>query len=198
MKISPRYILSTILKITSFNACQTMRAEPANPARPTIANTPARVFTGRMLEPQGFIQRTHDPVIAHQGDTYHVFSTGSRIPFICSKDKIDWEFCGRVLEKDPARVREINSSLVDLWAPDISYCNDQWHLYYAGSNFGSQNSAIGLATNVTRDPNSPDYNRGDQWNAVDPNLMIDENGETWMRKIDRETGLLDERNTTEF
>jgi arabinan endo-1,5-alpha-L-arabinosidase len=105
-----------------------------------------------IMLPQGFIQHTHDPVIAHEGDAYYVFSTGSRIPLLCSKDKVNWEFCGRVFEKDPAWVREINPNLVDLWAPDISYFNDQWHLYYAASNFGSQNSAIGLATNMTLNP----------------------------------------------
>ena len=77
----------------------------------------------------------------------------------------------------------------------------------------SQNSAIGLATNVTLDPNSPDYKwvdqgivlrsqPGDLWNAIDPNLVIDENGQTWlawgsfwqglwMRKIDIVTGQFD-------
>ena len=108
MKIISRHVISSILIVTLLNACQPAAAEPHNPAP---------VFTGTMLEPQGFIQRTHDPVIAHEGDTYYVFSTGSRIPFICSKDKINWEFCGRVFEKHPAWVREINPNLVDLWAP---------------------------------------------------------------------------------
>jgi arabinan endo-1,5-alpha-L-arabinosidase len=176
MKISLRHVLSNLLIITLINACQSAVAESANSARVT------RAFTGTMLEPQGFIQRTHDPVIARAGDTYYVFSTGSRIPFICSKDKINWEFCGRVFEKDPAWIREINPNLVDIWAPDISYFNDEWHLYYAASSFGSQNSAIGLATNATLDPNSPDYNwvdrgivlrsrEGDPWNAIDANLV---------------------------
>ena len=220
MKIRLRRIISTILMITSFNACQPVTVKPANPAQPTGVNTPAPVFTGTMLEPQGFIQRTHDPVIAREDDTYYVFSTGSRLPFICSRDKVNWEFCGRVFEKNPAWVREVNPNLVDLWAPDISYFNDQWHLYYAASNFGSQNSAIGLATNVTLDPNSPDYNwvdhgivlrsqPGDKWNAIDANLVIDENGEPWlawgsfwqglwMRKIDRATGLFDENDTNDY
>ena len=86
------------------------------------------------------------------------------------------------------------------------------------SSFGSQNSAIGLATNVTLDPNSPDYEwvdegevlrskPGDKWNAIDPNLVLDENGEPWlvwgsfwqgirMRKIDRSTGQLDQNDPT--
>jgi arabinan endo-1,5-alpha-L-arabinosidase len=186
-------------------ACQPVTGESTLVAEP--------MTTGVMLEPEGFNQRIHDPVIAHEKDTYYVFSTGSFVPFICSKDKVVWEFCGRVFKRNPAWTRDINPNLVDIWAPDISFFDDQWHLYYAVSSFGSQNSAIGLATNVTLDPNSPDYEwvdqgqilrsqEGDPWNAIDPNLVLDQNGEPWlawgsfwdgiwMRKIDRATGQLD-------
>jgi arabinan endo-1,5-alpha-L-arabinosidase len=179
---------------------------------------PEPVTEGVMLEPQGFIQRIHDPVIAHENDTYYVFSTGSFVPFICSSDKVVWEFCGRVFKSNPAWTREINPNLVDIWAPDISFFDDQWHLYYAVSSFGSQNSAIGLATNVTLDPESPEYEwvdqgevlrsrEGDRWNAIDANLVLDEDGEPWLawgsfwqgiwlRKIDRSTGKLDANDST--
>jgi arabinan endo-1,5-alpha-L-arabinosidase len=123
-----------------------------------------------------------------------------------------------VFESNPAWTREINPNLIDIWAPDISFFDNQWHLYYAVSSFGSQNSAIGLATSATLNPKSPDYkwvdhgmvfrsHLGDPWNAIDPNLVLDENGEPWlawgsfwqgiwMRKIDRVTGQLNARDTT--
>ncbi|MEP6894709.1 MAG: arabinan endo-1,5-alpha-L-arabinosidase [Chloroflexota bacterium] len=217
MKPVLRHIFSSILMLTLFNACQPTKTESAPTTAPAVTDTPAPVVKGTLLEPQGFIQRIHDPVIAHAGDTYYVYSTGSRIPFICSKDKINWEFCGRIFESNPAWVHDINPNLVDIWAPDISFFNNQWHLYYAASNFGEQNSAIGLVTNVTLDPKSPDYKwvdqgivlrskPGDQWNAIDPNLVLDENGETWlawgsfwqglwMRKIDKATGQFDANDT---
>ncbi len=213
-----RYVLLSILLITLLSACQPTQAEPTHTTAPQATDTPAPVVKGTLLEPQGFIQRIHDPVIAHEGDTYYLYSTGSRIPFICSKDKINWEFCGRIFENNPAWIRDINRDLVDIWAPDISFFNNQWFLYYAVSNFGSQNSAIGLATNLTLDQKNPNYkwvdqgivlrsNPGDQWNAIDPNLVIDENGETWlawgsfwqgiwMRKIDKTTGQFDVNDTT--
>ena len=165
-----------------------------------------------MLEPEGAIQRVHDPVIAYEGGTYYIFSTGSRIPVVCSKDKLSWEHCGRVFTRNPAWTREVNPNLADIWAPDISFFNNKWHLYYAVSTFGTQNSAIGLATNVTLDPESPDYEwvdqgevlrsrPGDPWNAIDANLVLDEKGEPWlawgsfwsgiwMGPIDRATGKL--------
>ena len=132
-----------------------------------------------------------------------------------SAPKIRWfgSFAGVSSKAILPELREINRDLVDIWAPDISFFNNRWHLYYAVSNFGEQNSAIGLATNATLDPESPDYkwvdqgevlrsHPGDQWNAIDPNLVIDERGDTWlswgsfwegiwMRKIDRSTGQLD-------
>jgi len=70
------------------------------------------------------------------------------------------------------------------WAPDISYFNGRYHLYYALSTFGSRNSAIGLATSPTLDPADPKYawtDEGmvlrsfqdkDDWNAIDPNLAL--------------------------
>src|SRR5687767_9183438 len=198
------YILISLL----LAACQPARAQPV-----------AEIVTkGVMIEPEGFIQRIHDPVIAHENGTYYVFSTGSFVPFICSKDKVVWEFCGRVFKSNPAWTRDINPDLLDIWAPDISFFNNQWQLYYAVSSFGSQNSAIGLATNATLDPKSPDYewvdqgevlrsHEGDAWNAIDPNLVLDEQGEPWlawgsfwegiwMRKIDSSTGQFDANDST--
>lgn len=188
-------------------ACQTAPSQTSATLQPAKVEAP---YNGVMLEPDGFIQRVHDPVIAHENNKYYVFSTGSRIPLICSSDMLTWEFCGRVFESNPAWTREINPALTDIWAPDISYFNNRWHLYYAVSTFGSQKSAIGLATNLTLDPENPDYGwvdegevlsskPGDPWNAIDPNLVIDQDGETWlawgsfwsgiwMHKIDPATG----------
>jgi arabinan endo-1,5-alpha-L-arabinosidase len=216
-----RILLGIIITVL-LAACQpkspTTPPAAAIAATPTIVSTATPAFTPTpaptavMLEPQGFTQRVHDPVIAHENGIYFVFHTGSRIPFICSPDKVVWEFCGRVFEKNPAWTREINHDLVDIWAPDISFFNNKWHLYYAVSSFGSQDSAIGLALNTTLDPKSPDYawvdqgivlrsRPGDRWNAIDPNLVLDENGQPWlawgsywqgiwMQKIDPATGML--------
>ena len=71
------------------------------------------------------------------------------------------------------------------WAPDIINHNGKWYLYYSCSTFGKNRSAIGVAINKTLDTSSPDYKwvdegpvivshqHKDNYNAIDPNLIID-------------------------
>jgi arabinan endo-1,5-alpha-L-arabinosidase len=177
--------------------------------------------TSEILELEGDIG-VHDPVIIRQGDTYYVFCTGRGgggiIPIRTSKDLRHWTLSGSVFRQLPAWVSEEGIRARDAWAPDISFYNGKYHLYYAVSTFGSQNSAIGLATNLTLDPNSPDYKWIDQgmvvrstnevdWNAIDGNLVVEDEKNVWlcwgsfwggikMRRINPETGKLSDEDTT--
>jgi arabinan endo-1,5-alpha-L-arabinosidase len=102
-----------------------------------------------------------------------------------------WELCGQVFEKNPDWVVEAIVGVKDLWAPDIIFYNDQFYLFYSASTFGSNRSAIGLATNTTLDPQSPAYTwvdqgevissqKTDRYNAIDPNLTFDKEGQPWL------------------
>ena len=100
---------------------------------------------------------THDPSIAREGNTYYVFATTSnpregQFPIRCSSDLESWKLCGHVFDKIPAWIHEASPTTKELWAPDISYFQGKFHLYYAYSAFGVNTSGIALATNDTLDP----------------------------------------------
>lgn len=63
-----------------------------------------------------------------------------------------------------------DSGASNIWAPDISFYNGKYHLYYSVSTFGSNRSVIGLATNVTLNRESDDF----EW--VDQGLVIESPG----------------------
>ncbi|WP_102797073.1 arabinan endo-1,5-alpha-L-arabinosidase [Bowmanella denitrificans] len=135
----------------------------------------------------------HDPVMAKEGDTYYVFSTGPGITYYESKDLKHWTLTGRVFEHEPSWARRIAPGFNGhLWAPDIYHKDGKYYLYYSVSAFGKNTSGIGVTVNSTLDPDSPDYRWVDQgivlqsvpnrdhWNAIDPAIIEDDEGNTWM------------------
>jgi arabinan endo-1,5-alpha-L-arabinosidase len=131
------------------------------------------------------LPRVHDPVIAKEGDTYYVFSTGRGLTLHSSKDAKTWTRVGRIFDSAMPWTRATIPGSTDYyWAPDISYSDGTWRLYYSVSTFGKNRSAIGLATNTTLDPAKPGYawkDEGsviesqptDDYNAIDPNVIQD-------------------------
>ena len=175
------------------------------------------------LQLTGDYALTHDPSIGREGNNYYVFATGKapgggQIAIRCSKDLADWKLCGHVFDEVPAWIRAASPKTRDLWAPDIAYFNGKYHLYYAYSVFGKNTSGIALATNPTLDPRSPSYRWNDEglvldslasddFNAIDPSIVLDERGNPWlsfgsfwsgikMRRIDPTTGKLSDADHT--
>lgn len=132
----------------------------------------------------------HDPVMTSQDNTYYVFHTGDRTPIKKSTDMHYWQSAGYVwpsFGQPDWWEDEVPLFSGNIWAPDISYFNGKYHLYYSISSWGSNTSCIGLATNTTLHSSDPNYawvdsggpvicSAGTNYNAIDPALFIDENG----------------------
>jgi arabinan endo-1,5-alpha-L-arabinosidase len=140
----------------------------------------------------------HDPSTVIQcNGRYYIFGTHGGIYSKSSADKQYWVTGPSVFATAPtwttnySGTTSLTASLDSFWAPDIIYFNGLYHLYYAVSSYGSQNSAIGLATNPTLDPNDPSYSWTDQgavihssssvnYNCIDPSIIFDATNGLWM------------------
>ena len=135
----------------------------------------------------------HDPsTITQCKDRYYIFWTGPNILSKSSSDKMFWSPGPRVFTNAPAWTTNLVPGFAGIfWAPDLLFFNGQYHLYYAVSTFGSQVSAIGMASNPTLDPADPAYHwtdmgmiirstNGSPYNTIDPCLTWDNAGNLWL------------------
>ncbi|KAJ3484685.1 hypothetical protein NLI96_g5469 [Meripilus lineatus] len=118
---------------------------------------------------------------------YWVFSTGVGIEIRTSTDRVAFTKVGVVWPNGASWTDQYTgTSNGALWAPDCTYMNGQFYLYYAASSFGSQNSAIFFAKSSTGLPGSWTHeglvtstSSSNNYNAIDPNLVID-NGKWYL------------------
>lgn len=158
----------------------------------------------------------HDPsMVKTSAGRYYLFYTGGGIEISTSTDRVNWSSDGQVLSSG-ATWATAYGGYDDLWAPDVSYHNGTYWLYYAVSTFGSNTSAIGLATSTTAAPGSwtdkglvYSSSSSSDYNAIDPALLVDSSGRWWlsfgsfwsgikMIQIDPSTGKQLSSNTTRY
>ncbi len=132
----------------------------------------------------------HDPsALLKRGDTYWVFGTGRGIASFSSTDRVHWTFRGEVLPQSLAWVKDVvpGNTNNHLWAPDVVRVGGTYYLYYSVSTFGSNVSAIGLATSRTLEPGSWTdegvvirSQRSDNFNAIDPAALRTPDGKLYL------------------
>ncbi len=132
----------------------------------------------------------HDPVMAYEDGTYYLFATGHGIQQMTSRDCKTWTVSPQpVMTVIPQWTRDSVPGFTNhVWAPDIIRWHDRWWLAYSCSTFGKNGSAIGLLSSSSL--KSPIWNdegcivtsreQRDNWNAIDPNFIIDEDDQPWL------------------
>ena len=132
----------------------------------------------------------HDPVMAHEHGTYHLYSTGVGIQHMTSQDGKQWSMRHEpVMSVIPQWTRDsVPGFSHHVWAPDVIRWHDRWWMAYSCSTFGKNNSVIGLLS--SKSLNSPLWSdegcivtsreKRDQWNAIDPCFVVDDDDQPWL------------------
>ncbi|MBB3347998.1 arabinan endo-1,5-alpha-L-arabinosidase [Sphingomonas sp. BK069] len=172
-------------------------------ALPPVAAAPAPLPGPTPTPATGSIALTgatspvHDPAILAEEGRFYLFTTGNGgdaaglLGLRTSDDLKHWTLRGGSYAALPAWAASAVPGATGMWAPDISKVGSEYRLYYSISTFGSNRSAIGLATASVIDPTAPAahwVDRGpvvrsdvtDDYNAIDPNAFTDADGRSWL------------------
>ncbi|GAE33950.1 arabinan endo-1,5-alpha-L-arabinosidase [Halalkalibacter akibai] len=163
------------------------------------------------------VYNSHDPSIFADNGVYYILSTDTKTSSSNSElnaggqirkstNLLDWEWVGRAFEGVPQTAYEWTEAK-GLWAPEVAKWDDKYFLYYCASQFGTNQSFIGVATSTSME--GPWIDQGevyktsktDRPNAIDPNIVFDRNqhpyliygsffGGIYAAKLDRSTGKL--------
>ncbi|QDI71238.1 arabinan endo-1,5-alpha-L-arabinosidase [Streptomyces calvus] len=147
-------------------------------ARADVTYPDPQPVTGRQI--------IHDPTVMRlKSGGYVAYSTGGVIGARTSKDRVHWDDAGNAFAEPPRWWYEYNDT-GDPWAPDLFWRDGRYWLYYAVSSWGTNHSAIGVATSRTGLPGTwTDHGKAfssettDHWNAIDP-AVVRADGRLWM------------------
>ncbi len=134
---------------------------------------------------------SHDPCLVKEPNSlWWAFMTGEGIGVKYSSDGLYWTQGTQVFSEELDWWRDYvpNMGDNDVWAPDCFYYDGTYYLYYCVSEFGTNTSAIGLASCssiLTGDWEDQGVvvktsASSNSTNALDPNAFLDEDGNPWL------------------
>jgi hypothetical protein len=141
----------------------------------------------------------HDPSpVIKDGVNYFIYGDGQGIVGITSADLRNWSAASPVFPGNPPAwtTNAVPGFTGYFWAPNVAYFNGRYNLYYAASEWGTINSAIGLAISpslatpvwtdqgkvIQSNPVGQTTTNTDltDINCIDPSILLDTNGTVWM------------------
>jgi arabinan endo-1,5-alpha-L-arabinosidase len=132
----------------------------------------------------------HDPSIIKEERTWWCFTTGAGLRVKSSPDGLNWTQGASLFEKELDWWRTYAPAMrkLDVWAPDIQEFGGRVWCYYTISEFGRNNSAIGLKSCTSlakgdwRDDGFVIGSKSgvDAYNAIDASLTTDAAGNPWL------------------
>jgi arabinan endo-1,5-alpha-L-arabinosidase len=137
----------------------------------------------------------HDPsTIVKCGNEYFLYATG--MSMFRSTDLVNWRSGPSPITQQlswtaqavPGRA---NTNPGAFWAPDVIKVKDKYFLFLSLSAFGVNTSGIGVLSSPTLNPDDPAYKwtdgglvvmskTSDDYNAIDPGMILDTDGRLWM------------------
>jgi len=166
-----------------------------------VAFAMATICSGQAVGPYPFYGNyyLHDPgTMIKDGTNYFIYGDGQGIDGIKSTDLRNWSTTSVIFSSGPPAwtSNSVPGFTGYFWAPDNAYFNGRYNLYYACSQWGTINSAIGLVTTpslvspVWTDQgkviqSNPDFATNatpdlTAYNCIDPSVMVDTNGSVWL------------------
>ena len=131
MKYQRLWVLGLLAMLGGYTAAQTATETYTNPVVTPVAADPSVL---RAPDGTFYLYATQDDWADGQGSHY--------LPIFKSDDLVNWTFVADALSAPPSWKDDGGFT----WAPDISFRDGTYYLYYAASLWGDPNPCIGLAT----------------------------------------------------
>lgn len=138
------------------------------------------------------LQPGHDPSMVRFEDGYALMTTNNNLQLWTSEDAYTWKDQGKTMPTLPSWLYTYAPKMENVWAPDIYKFDNEFRVYYCGSEFGVRNSAIGYTASKSMVPGTSGYgwtDKGhvfhtkqgtDAYNAIDADVIKTSKGEYWM------------------